>query len=102
MKSVKVYLFFFSVILCCALIITFVVGKNGETIDVIEGRVQRCEYLGGIQHNPIPHATINTVTGSYVTAMLPNCERGLPVNVLVKRGAFYFNLVFYAEKMSER
>lgn len=101
MKSMKVkaYAFLFLAIFSCSLVITFAVSKKGETIRVIEGSVQSCETLGGIKRDPKPHATIKTATGSYVTALLPNCKRGLDVNILVKRGAFYFNPVFFAETM---
>jgi hypothetical protein len=104
MKStkVKIYLFLLSAIVSCSLLVSYAASKNGETIQVIEGRVQSCEYLGGNKHDPKPHATIKTETGSYVTALLPNCKRGLDVNILVKRGVFYFNSVFFAEKMGER
>jgi hypothetical protein len=100
MKSfkIKVYSLLFFSIVSSVLIVTFAISKNGETIGVIKGSVQVCKTLDGTTSDPKPHATIKVETGNYVTAILPDCTVGQNVNVLVKRGAFYFNSVFFAEK----
>lgn len=72
----------------------FFIDKKGETLRVIDGRIQRCEYLGGGGAEAVPHATIKTEQGRYLIMPIEPCTPGTSVKVFVNRGVFYFNTVY--------
>ena len=91
------WLLLLAVLFLC-FIIVFAINSNGEVLRVIKGDIHTCEYLGGGKAGSIPHATIKTEHGHYVTAGVDGCSPGKRVNILVKRGVLYFNTIYVAEK----
>ena len=71
--------------------------KNGEVLEVMTGDVQKCEILGGSAVAQLAHATIKSENGVYVISSLRDCNPGAEVNILIKRGALFFNTIYAAE-----
>jgi len=96
-NNLKMYGIIASIILLLLSFTVFAMMKEGETLRVMGGQVQRCESLGGGKMESIQHATIRAEDGSYVIASLKNCRADAEVSILIKRGILYFNTVFAAE-----
>lgn len=64
---------------------------------MMNGEVQKCETLGKEQTKTFVHATIRSEQSAYIIAKLNNCRPGQDVKIIVKRGALYFNTVYFAE-----
>ena len=96
-NRVKLSWMVFCTVLLLGAVTVLSTNERGETLTIIKGDIQGCEYLGG-GDEPIPHATIKTENDTYVTAIFPSCRIGMKVNVLVTRGMLYFNTVYVAEK----
>lgn len=85
-----------SIVLLLGAFISLAIYKNGETVNVVEGRIQSCQQLSGGKEN-LTHARIKTNNNSYVVTAFDYCSPGKKVNVYTKRGALYFNTVFFAK-----
>ena len=71
--------------------------SKGEVLNRMKGEVQKCEVLGEESMGSLVHATIRSEQGNYIIANLDECSPGMEVNIIVKRGALYFNTVFATE-----
>ena len=69
--------------------------KAGEVLQSQLGTIVRCEQLAGAT-DTVYHATVRTEHGQYLIAKLTDCQSSESINVLVKRGALFFNTVYEA------
>lgn len=72
------------------------VQRQGETLAMMSGVVERCAVLGGAS-DKLSHATIKNDNGAYLIAKLQACKPDTEVVILVQRGALYFNTVYAAQ-----
>ena len=84
-------------LLLMGLYATLCISKSGERLEVITGKVQSCDTLGGGKIEGISHATIKTNSGHYIISPLRNCSPRMKVEVYLNRGALYFNTVYATE-----
>jgi len=81
--------------LCLFAVLCFT--KRGDVLEVMQGDVQKCEVLGGGAAGKLSHATIKSKNGSYIISSLRDCNPGAEVNIMIKRGALFFNTIYAAE-----
>ncbi len=106
-NNIKIGLLVSAILLLLCFFAALSFFKSGEVIKTMAGKVQRCEVLGGgkvkslsnTESHAIFHATIKAKNGSYIIANLEDCRSGMDVNILIKRGALYFNTLYAAEKI---
>ena len=72
---------------------------GGETLEVMNGVIEKCEILGGRKTDNISHATIKLESGNYIISSVSGCAVGADVNIYRNRGALYFNSIYVAEKV---
>ncbi|MFT5574763.1 MAG: hypothetical protein ACI89D_000274 [Bermanella sp.] len=75
------------------------IHSSGETLKVMKGVIEKCEFLGGGTSKSISHATIKTETGSYIISSVSECSPGAEVNIFINRGILYFNSIYAAENV---